>query len=230
MHVFDEYRAPSPGAVADLVREHPFALVVSTATGSSATGGDGPVPEATHLPVVPAPGTDLSAGLEGATLWGHMARVNPQWRQFADGARVLVVFTGADGYVSPTTYGTTPAAPTWNYAAVHAVGRVRLLTEPAAALQVVTTTVAALEERRPEPWDTTGSLAYFRRILPGIQAFAVEVESVRAVFKMSQDKPAELRDRVRAQFAAAAGSGPAVAATMDASPPGGCPVSGSTPA
>jgi predicted FMN-binding regulatory protein PaiB len=216
VHVFDEYRAPSPAAVADLVRAHPFALVVSTA-GDPA----GPVPEATHLPVVPAPGADLSAGLAGVTLWSHMARVNPQWEHFVDGARVLVVFTGADGYVSPTTYGTTPAAPTWNYAAVHAVGRVRLLTDPEAALSVVTTTVSALEDGRPQPWDMTGSLGWFRRILPGIVAFAVEVESARAVFKMSQDKPAELRARVRAEFAGAPGTGPEVAATMDASPPGG---------
>ena len=218
MHVFDEYRAPSPAAVADLVRAHPFALVVSTATDAS-----GPVPEATHVPVVPAPGADLSAGLAGVTLWGHMARGQPQWRGFVDGARVLVVFTGADGYVSPTTYGTTPAAPTWNYAAVHAVGRVRLVEEPEAALEVITTTVSALEDGRPQPWDMTGSLGYFRRILPGIRAFAVEVESARAVFKMSQDKPAELRARVRAEFAGAPGDGPEVAATMDASQPGGCP-------
>ena len=214
MHVFDEYRAPGPAAVADLVTAHPFALVVSTADDPA-----GPVPEATHLPVVPAPGADLSAGLAGVTLWSHMARVNPQWQGFADGARVLVVFTGADGYVSPTTYGTTPAAPTWNYAAVHAVGRVRLLADPEDALAVITTTVAALEGRRPQPWDMTASLRYFRRILPGIRAFEVQVESARAVFKMSQDKPAELRARVGAEFAAAPGSGPEVAATMDASPP-----------
>lgn len=217
MHVFDEYQAPSAAAVADLIGRHPFALVVSAA--ASVDGG--PVPEGTHVPVIPAPDSDLSAGLEGATLWGHMATVNPQWRGFTAGARVLVVFTGPDGYVSPSTYGTSAAAPTWNYAAVHVVGRVRLVESPEETLEVITATVEALERDRPQPWDATGSLDYFRRILPGVRAFIVDVESVRAVFKMSQDKPAELRDRVREQFATEPGGAPAVARVMDASPPMG---------
>lgn len=217
MYVFDEFRAPDPEAVVGLVRQHPFAVVVGVAAqdGSPAGSAPGdPVPEATHVPVVPAPGTDLSSGLEGAVLWGHMARVKPQWHTFAAGSRVLALFSGPHGYVSPTTYAVSPAAPTWNYSAVHVTGRVRVVEDGEEALAVVLATVEALEGTQASPWAHEGSLDHFRRILPGITAFTIDVESVKAVFKMSQDKPDDVYGRVRDGFAAQGGP---VGAVLEAS-------------
>lgn len=227
VHVFDDFRAPDPAAVVSLVREHPFAVVVGLAAQDGTAGGSAPgdlVPAATHVPVVPAPGSDLSHGLEGAVLWGHMARANPQWRTFVPGPRVLAIFSGPHGYVSPTTYETSPAAPTWNYSAVHVVGRVRVVEDPQESLAVVVATVEALEGSQASPWSHQGSLGYFRKILPGVTAFTISVESVTAVFKMSQDKPDEVYDRVRAGFAARGG---AVSAVLEASNAvRGCPARG----
>lgn len=218
MHEFEEFRAPDAGAVDALVRAMPFATVVSTVEG-----GHGPVPTATHVPVIPDPAADTSSGLQGTALWGHMARANPQWRSFAPGSRVLVIFAGPNGYVSPSTYAVQPAAPTWNYAAVHAVGPVEVLEDPEDALQVITATVDALEQDRDRPFDVTDSLAYYRRILPGVTAFRVRVESVQAVFKLSQDKPDELYERVRDAFVA--GRAPEVATLMTAANgERGCPI------
>lgn len=224
MHVVDDFRPPDPAAVVSLVRQHPFAVVVGLAaqdgTAAGSAPGD-PVPEATHVPVVPAPGGDLSQGLEGTVLWGHMARANPQWRTLAPGSRVLVIFSGPHGYVSPTTYQVSPAAPTWNYSAVHAVGRVRVVEDPEESLAVVVATVQALEGSQEPSWSHEDSLGYFRRILAGITAFTVDVESVRAVFKMSQDKPDEVYERVRARFAAQGGPVGAVLQASNAAR--GCP-------
>jgi transcriptional regulator len=187
MHEFARFAAPSPAHELELVRHNPFALVVS--------GGDPPV--ATHTPVVLPDGTD---SLDGVTLLGHMARVNPHWRSF--GAEALVVFSGPHGYVSPTAYGYTPAVPTWNYAAVHASGPVELITDRAETLAVVEHTVRSAEALRAEPWDMTSSRDRFDELVGGVVAFRVHVRSVRSNFKLSQNMPAEVRARVRADLRA----------------------------
>ncbi|WP_432512564.1 FMN-binding negative transcriptional regulator [Kineococcus sp. SYSU DK001] len=212
MHVPDEYRAPSDAAVAELVDAHPFALLVGVE-------GDGvrAVPVATHVPVVRGAGA-APAVRAGDVLLGHLAAANPQWRGFTAHPRALLVFSGASGYVSPTVYRTAPAAPTWNYAAVHVTARIEVLPAGEATLHVVLETVRALEARRAAPWDVTPSLEHVRRILPGVVAFAAHVEDVRAQFKMSQDKPPRLRERVREGFAGD-GRDDVVAAMDRASPP-----------
>ena len=181
MHEFTRYPAPSRSAVADLVRRNPFARVIS--------GGDPPT--ATHTPVI-LPGPTV----EDAVLLGHMARVNPQWRTF--GSEVLIVFSGPHGYVSPTAYGYTPAVPTWNYAAVHVTGRVEVITDRAETLAVVEETVRAAESHRDVEWDMTSSRERFESLIDGVVAFRVHVRTVRSNFKLSQDMPPDVRERVRA--------------------------------
>ncbi|MFL6117993.1 FMN-binding negative transcriptional regulator [Actinophytocola sp.] len=185
MHEFARYAAPSPAHEVDLVRRNPFALVVS----------DGSPPMATHAPVI-LPGDTL----RGATLLGHMARANPHWRSFGD--EVLVVFSGPHGYVSPSAYGYTPAVPTWNYAAVHVTGPVELVDDREETLAVVEQTVHAAESPRARPWDMTSSRGRFAELVDGVVAFRVLVREVRGNFKLSQDMPAEVRARVRADLRA----------------------------
>ena len=91
---------------------HPFATVTSCLDGDLAVG---------HLPLL----VDGDRGV----LRGHLARENPQYRHFAEGAPVVAVFHGPHGYVSPSVYG-GPGVPTWNYVVVHVRGRVRLVDAP----------------------------------------------------------------------------------------------------
>ena len=69
------------------------------------------------------------------TLQGHVARANPLWRSAANGAEVLVVFHGADAYVSPSSYPSKQTdgrvVPTWNYAVVHVRGTIRFIDDEA---------------------------------------------------------------------------------------------------
>ncbi|WP_432536730.1 FMN-binding negative transcriptional regulator [Kineococcus arenarius] len=191
MHEFPAYPAPDEASSVDLVRSHPFALVVSG-------GADGPAPVATHTPVVLDPDAAAPAALVGTVLLGHLARSNPQWRSLTPDARVLLVFSGPHDYVSPTAYGTDPAVPTWDYAAVHLTARVEVVDEAAGCLEIVRKTVAALEAREPEPWDMTSSLPVFERIVGGVVGLRLHVETRSAVFKLSQDVPADVRRRVAA--------------------------------
>ncbi|MFC4564165.1 FMN-binding negative transcriptional regulator [Nocardiopsis mangrovi] len=191
MHTFPSYAADDPRLAAALVREHPFTLLVS--------GGE--VPVATHTPVIPEPGGGAVTSFVGTTLLGHVARANPHWRLFEEHPRVLVVFSGPHGYVSPTTYDADPTAPTWNYAAVHLTGTVEPITDDTGALRVVEETVRAMESRRSPAWDMAPSRELFHRIIGGVAAFRIHVETQQSTFKLSQDLEAPIRHRVRDEFA-----------------------------
>jgi transcriptional regulator len=189
MHTFAEYAPRGDAQVAELVRHNPFAAVISTDHG---------VPVASHVPVIMPPGQLRPGG----ALRGHMARANPQWQTFDPARPVLLIFTGAHAYVSPALYQREPAVPTWNYSAVHVTARPQILPAGQATMQVLTETVRAVEALRGDPWDMSASLARFHHIAGGIVAFSLRITAVQAVFKLSQDTPDELWQRVHDGLAA----------------------------
>lgn len=208
MHSYPKHPAPSQRAVVELVRTHPFALV--------ATGPAGAPPVATHLPLILPDDVDADASLEGLTLHGHMGRANPHWELFADNPQALAVFSSSHGYVSPTVYEYTPAAPTLDYATVHLTGEVRLIEDRDGALAVVERTVTALEGMRPAQWDPTDSRELFERIIGMVTAFTFTVTGQQSMFKLSQDKADDVRKRVRDDLAHGPHRHPDLVGLMDA--------------
>ncbi|MER5811454.1 FMN-binding negative transcriptional regulator [Streptomyces sp. NPDC002033] len=195
MFVPNDYREPDSSWMVDLIRANPLALAV--ANGSPEDG-----PFATHLPVIFDPETPgaPAAGLPGATLLGHLNRENPHWAALETGSVLLLTFTGPHSYVSPTVYEKTPAAPTWNFTSVHVRGVVERIDSAEETLGVVQSTVRAFEGRFGNGWDMTESLDYFREILPGVGAFRFTVTGAEGMFKLSQEQPGEVRERVRESF------------------------------
>jgi transcriptional regulator len=131
-----------------------------------------------------------------------MARANPQWQTFDPARPVLLIFTGAHAYVSPALYQREPAVPTWNYSAVHVTALPQILPQGEATMQVLTKTVQAMEALRGTRWDMSASLERFHHLAGGIVAFSLRVATVQAVFKLSQDLPDELWQRVHDGLAA----------------------------
>ena len=179
----------------DLIRDNPLALAVSN-------GRPGDSPFATHLPVIPDPRMtgEWPDHLAGATLLGHMNRANPHWRALETADVILLTFTGPHAYVSPTVYEVTPAAPTWNFTSVHVSGVVEKIGSLEETLGVVKATALAFEARFGAGWDQSESIGYFRKIVPGVGAFRVTVTGAKGMFKLSQEQPAEVRERVRRSF------------------------------
>jgi transcriptional regulator len=185
------YRPRRASDVIETVRRNPLALV---ATNGAET------PFATHAPVVVeriAAGSEEAESLVGASLLGHMNQANDHWRALQEGGNVLVVFQGPHGYISPVAYEKRPAAPTWNFITVHLRGRIEPIAPGEPTFDVVTSTVRELEKVAGTAWDMTESLDYFRKIQPGVGAFRVHVETVEAMFKLSQEHSAEVRRSIR---------------------------------
>lgn len=184
-----------------LLAANPLALVVTTNDG---------IPVGTHAPVLFHSGpkdADIAAvasgdaPLVGSKLVGHMNVHNPQWKSMCAGDRALVVFQGPHGYVSPVVYGRTPAAPTWDFTAVHCTGRLNPTAETNAVLEVVTATARRLESTFGLGWDQNDSHGYFRRLSTGVGAFEVEIDAIETMFKMSQEQAPEERRKVAEHFA-----------------------------
>ncbi|WP_240677896.1 FMN-binding negative transcriptional regulator [Actinacidiphila soli] len=170
-----------------VVRGHPLAILVT----------NGPrAPYATHLPVVDSPRSRETDDPVGTTLLGHMNRANPHWASLSDEMSARLVFSGPQSYITPTLYQTTPAAPTWDFVAVHLEGTLRLLDGLEETLRVVRRTVEVFEHDFGADWDMEPSLEYFRQIAVGVGAFEFRVTAAESMFKLSQEKDATVRERI----------------------------------
>lgn len=153
------------------MRANNFAVVVT------ATGGE---PRASHLPVL------IEERGEGLVIVAHMAKNNPQWEAFFDD-EVLVVFHGAHAYVSPRWYAEKERVPTWNYAAVHAYGKVRAFHDAEAKRAAVAKLVAHHDPQWLPEYEKL-SPAYMEGMLNGIVAFEIPVERIETRWKLSQNR------------------------------------------
>jgi transcriptional regulator len=177
MYLPRHFTEADPAVLHRLMGRYGFALLVTTVDGE---------PFASHLPLLVEPG-----GGEFGSLLGHMARPNPQWRGFSHDAPALAVFSGPHAYVSPSWYASEPAVPTWNYAAVHAHGRPRVVDDHDAALAILERLVAVHEKGRPAPWSLDRVPAEFRDTqLRGIVAFEMPIDRLEGKFKLGQNRPA----------------------------------------
>ena len=144
---------------------------------------------ASHIPIT------LRKRGDGNSLIGHVARANNQWRAFDGKAESLAIFHGPHAYVSPTWYATSPAVPTWNYAAVHVYGKPAASDEREFARAALVDLVAKYESTRSNPWraeDLAPDL--FDKLASAIVAFEMPVERIEGKFKLGQNRSRE--DRV----------------------------------
>ena len=91
MYVPAAFEETRPEVLAALMRENPFAIVVSNGSESG--------PMASHVPVY----FDAGGGARG-NLRFHLARPNPHAALLAHAGERLIVFHGPHAYVSPTWY------------------------------------------------------------------------------------------------------------------------------
>ena len=130
------------------------ALIRARPLGTLVTAGPGGL-LANHIPFLL---DDPSEASPLGRLRGHLARANGQWRDL-DGddpsREVLVIFQGADGYVTPSWYETKretgKVVPTWNYAVVHVYGRARAVEDRDWLARQVAELTALREGGRAEP-------------------------------------------------------------------------------
>ena len=187
----NRFAPPGEHEVTRLVREYPFAWLVTAADGDFA---------ATPLPLRPV--TDDTGAV--TALLGHFARRNPHVELLRRVPRTLVLFLGPHGYISSSWLTDRTRTPTWNYASVQYVVDIEFHEDAPTTNAVVRDLVEAMESGRPNAWTVEDMGPRYERLVSGIVAFRAHIRERRVKFKLGQDeRDAEYADIV----AALAGSG-----------------------
>ena len=185
MYTPTQFKVEDVAEAHTLMRAHPFAILITQ-------GADGMF--ATHLPTILKMGGPANLG----RIECHVARPNPQWRNFAPDTDALMIFQGPEAYIRPGWYPSKAehdkVVPTWNYAVAHAYGRLEVVQDPAWLLTHVSELSQQQEAPYRAPWSTADAPENFLTMLArGIVGLKLAITRLEAKAKMSQNR--EPRDR-----------------------------------
>ncbi len=172
------FASDDPELVRRLVREHPWAILVSAT-------GEGLV--ASHYPVM------LDEADPGLTLLTHVGRPDDEVLGIEGGVEVLVIVQGNHGYISPGWYSSRERkVPTWNFTVAHLHGTPQVLGE-AENYEVLTRLVEHFEHRLEQPWPLDPADAPIARGTVGLR---IPIDRFEVKRKLSQNKDDETRRSV----------------------------------
>lgn len=182
MHVPKKFQQNDVDQLKGIIQEYPFATLVT----HSDNAGIGL--EANHLPFI------LAHSEAENVLQGHIAKVNPLWKNVQDKSEVLVVFNGPNCYVSPNYYPTKKetgkAVPTWNYVTVHVKGVMSFIYDDKWNLNMINQLTQHHEASQAIPWSTADAPdEYIQKMLPAIVGIEITISSIKGQWKLSQNQP-----------------------------------------
>jgi transcriptional regulator len=168
--------------IASLIREFGFSTMISVMDGEVSI---------THIPM------ELVIGQDGIwRLHGHLARANPQWRNFDQQSNVVAVFMGPHSYVSPSWYDQRNV-PTWNYQAVHLSGHVSIIEGEAleAMLRRLMQHYESAHASTPDIYDEIPK-EMLEKDLRGVVGIEIVIDKMEAVSKLSQNRNSTSYDSI----------------------------------
>ena len=177
MYIPNNFKEEDKTEIEKLIREFGFATLVSVKDY---------LPWATHIPL------ELVTEENGNWfLHGHVARANPQLKNFESMNDVLAIFVGPHSYISPTWYDHRNV-PTWNYKAIHVYGKVALV--EGEKLEVMLRNLMKRYEdahtEKPQGYDEIPA-NILEKDFQGVVGFEIKVERIEAASKLSQNRDAE---------------------------------------
>ena len=180
MYVPKHHEETDVSVLHSLMKSHPLSTWV--------TQGDGEL-IANHIPFL----LDPTRG-ELGTLVGHVARANRVWQSFSKTIDSLLVFQGAETYITPSWYPSKhahgKAVPTWNYAVVHAHGLPRIIEDPQWLLQHLNQLTDTHEEKQALPWKVSDAPPEFTdQLLKAIVGIEIPIAKLVGKWKVSQNRP-----------------------------------------
>jgi transcriptional regulator len=167
------------------IQQYPFGTL------ATAIGG---IPQMNHLPFY----FDIASNC----LQAHIPKVNPLYAQVqawlkdpvnSQDLPVLIAFQGPDAYITPSWYPSKlehgKVVPTWNYAVVHAKGRLKLQEDKDWLTHHLTNLTNQQEPRRNSTWEMTDAPVDYTdgmmRVLCGLE---ITVDELLGKYKVSQNR------------------------------------------
>jgi transcriptional regulator len=164
------HASDDPDVVRELVREHPWGILISAPNGAIV---------ASHCPIL------LEDGARGLQIVTHLGKPDDELHELGDHEMLLIV-QGHHGYISPSWYapGAT-RAPTWNFSVAHCYGTPELLDDEE-NLAVLTRLVEQFERHVEEPLLLDAD--YGARLASGTVGIRLPITRFICKLKLSQDK------------------------------------------
>ncbi len=185
MYLPKHFSVEDPAVLAQLISEYPLATIVGNVDGCL---------EINHLP--------LMLSTDRTKLYGHVARMNPLTKvASSSNTSVTAIFNGPNAYITPSWYPTKQESgkvvPTWNYAAVHAEGSIKLIDDP----QWIRAHVSQMTQIHEPTYESTWKLEdapeeYVQTMLKAIIGIEIKIEKFIGKFKLSQNRAAQDYDAV----------------------------------
>ena len=180
MYLPKHFEVTDPEILADLIEKYPLAALI---------GSIGDTMEINHLP--------LMLSKDRSRLFGHVAKANPLLK-IAEQAvpNLTAVFNGPNAYVTPSWYltkkETGKVVPTWNYAVVHAQGKMSVIQDNSWLHGHVTQMTNTHEPTYQSLWKVDDAPdEYIQMMLNAIVGIEIEITSLVGKFKLSQNRPAQ---------------------------------------
>jgi len=204
MYLPKHFEETRPDVLHACIAANPLATLVTVQNG---------LPCADEIPCM------LVRGESGAdVLRAHVARANPLWQRAAN-TPVLLVFRGAQAYVTPSWYAAKAehgkVVPTWNYVVVQARGTLRVMDDANWLQAQVTALTRSREDARAAPWQVSDAPAdYIAQMLRAIVGIEVTIETLTGKWKVSQNRSEADRAGVAAGLTREPGDAAAAMATL----------------
>lgn len=182
MYVPKQFEETRIDVLHQLMQAHPLgALITLDAEGFNAN----------HLPFEIAPAT---ADAPNGTLRAHIARSNPLWCDAPQELETLVIFQGAQSYITPSWYAekmeSGKVVPTYNYAVVHAYGPLRIIDDSVWLRAFLERLTNSHEAGRAQPWQVSDAPDdYIRKTMAGIVGIEIPLSRMIGKWKTSQNRP-----------------------------------------
>ncbi|MGL2966268.1 FMN-binding negative transcriptional regulator [Flavobacterium sp. XGLA_31] len=172
MYIPDLYKNENREDIESFIHQNGFAILVNQTNGKL---------WATHIPLI------LDVNTKGKqVLVGHISKANPQSESLKNETEVLAIFSGVHSYISSSWYD-HENVPTWNYLAVHVYGKVTVY-DHEQAVEALKKLVDKYEAQSKNPIRVENLSEKTMREARGITAFEIEITSIEAQKKLSQNR------------------------------------------
>lgn len=194
MYIPPHFEEPDTEVLLAFIGQYPLATLVTFSDHHL---------NANHIPL-----HRFDDGSEYGVLQGHVARANPLCMARHQSVEVLAVFQSENAYISPSWYATKVehgmVVPTWNYAAVHAYGTLRLVEEASWIRQQLETLTKQHEAALAEPWSVADAPpGFIEKLITQIVGIEITLTRLVGKWKVSQNQPLENQKSVVAGLTAA---------------------------
>ena len=138
------------------------------------------IPIATQLPFV------IKENSGKIILRAHFGIANEQVKYIEDNVS-LIIFAEPHAYISPSHYDKVESVPTWDYIAVHAYGKAKILQSEVEKVEAIREMIEFYEKDYRKQWESLPE-KFKNGMLKGIVAFEIEVTDLQGQQKLSQNK------------------------------------------